>query len=138
MKIIYWTVTHRAVIYRKKKRSARPLRWFRNAELRDRFLYLLMEFYREHRDAIFLMSARTEDYENLCDDIYLKPLKAWRERVVFAQIKIPGLFGQWAFEDIIRLFACKWLRILNPHGASSLKVIKDAGKIAEDLRWTGF
>ncbi len=110
---------------------------FRNAELRDRFFYLLIEFYREHRDAIFLMSARTEDYEDLCDDIYLKPLKAWRERVVFAEIKIPGLFGQWAFEDIIRLFACKWLRILNPHGASSLKVIKDAGKIAEDLRRTG-
>ncbi len=110
---------------------------FRNAELRDRFLYLLMEFYREHRDVIFLMSARTEDYEDLCDDIYLNPLKAWRERVVFAEIKIPGLFGQWAFEDIIRLFACKWLRILNPHGASSLKVIKDAGKIAEDLRRTG-
>lgn len=110
---------------------------FRNAELRDRFLYLLMEFYREHRDAIFLMSARTEDYEDLCDDIYLNPLKAWRERVVFAEIKIPGLFGQWAFEDIIRLFACKWLRILNPHAASSLKVIKDAGKIAEDLHRTG-
>ena len=110
---------------------------FRNAELRDRFLYLLMEFYREHRDAIFLMSARTEDYEHLCDDIYLEPLKAWRERIVFAEIKIPGMFGHWAFEDIIKLFACKWLRILNPHGASSLKIIKDAGKIAEDLHWTG-
>lgn len=110
---------------------------FRNAELRDRFLYLLMEFYREHRDAIFLMSARTEDYEDLCDDIYLNPLKAWRERVVFAEIKIPGLFGQWASEDIIRLFAWKWLGILNPHGAGSLKVIEDAGKIAEDLRRTG-
>ena len=110
---------------------------FQNEELRDRFFYLLMEFYREHRDAIFLMSARTEDYEHLCDDIYLEPLKAWRERIVFAQIKIPGMFGQWAFEEIIRLFACKWLRILNPHAASSLKMIKDAGKIAEDLHWTG-
>lgn len=110
---------------------------FRNAELRDRFFYLLMEFYKEHRDTIFIMAARTEDYEHLCDDIYLDPLKAWRERIVFAEIKIPGLFGQWAFEEIIRLFACKWLRILNPHAANSLKMIKDAGKIAEDLHWVG-
>lgn len=110
---------------------------FRNTELRDRFFYLLMEFYREHRDAVFIMSARTEDYEHLCDDIYLEPLKAWRERIVFAEVRIPGLFGQWAFEEIIRLFACKWLRILNPHAASSLKMIKDAGKIADALHWAG-
>jgi len=29
------------------------------------------------------------------------------------------------------------LKILNPHAASSLKMIKDAGKIAEDLYWAG-
>lgn len=56
---------------------------FRNAELRDRFLYLLMEFYIEHRDAVFLMSARAEDYEHLCDDIYLEPLKAWERAYCF-------------------------------------------------------
>ncbi len=110
---------------------------FRNAEIRDRFFYLLMEFYREHRDAIFLMSARTEDYEDFRNDIFLEPLKAWRERIVFAQIKILGMFGQWAFEEIIRLFACKWLRILNPHGVRSSKIIKDVEKIAADLHWMG-
>ena len=110
---------------------------FRNPEIRDRFFYLLTEFYKEHRDAVFIMSTRMEDYEYLRNDIYLDPLKAWGERIVFAKITIPGMFGHWAFEEIIRLFACKWLRILNPHAASSLKMIKDAGKIAEDLHWTG-
>ena len=56
---------------------------FRNAELRGRFFYLLMECYIEHRDAVFLMSARGEDYEHLCDDIYLEPLKAWERAYCF-------------------------------------------------------
>lgn len=58
---------------------------FRNAELRDRFFYLLMECYIEHRDAVFLMSARAEDYEHLCDDIYLEPLKAWERAYCFCR-----------------------------------------------------
>ena len=106
---------------------------FRNAEIRDRFFYLLTEFYKEHRDAAFIMSARTEDYERL--DMPVETLlQPWKERIVFAELKIPGVYGS---QEVMKLFACKWLRILNPHGASSLKMIEDAEKIAKELRMTG-
>ena len=110
---------------------------FRNAEIRDRFFYLLTEFYKEHRDAVFIMSARTEDYERL--DMPVETLfQPWMECIVFAELKIPGVYGSQTFsEEIMKLFACKWLRILNPHGASSLKMIEDAEKIAKELRMTG-
>lgn len=111
---------------------------FRNAEIRDRFFCLLMDFYREHRDAVFIMSARTEDYESLDMDMSVETLfQPWKERLVFPEIKILGAYGFRTFsEEVMRLFACKWLRILNPHAASSLKIIEDAGRIAEELHWS--
>lgn len=110
---------------------------FRNAEIRDHFLYLLTEFYKEHRDAVFIMSARTEDYERL--DMSVETLlQPWKERIVFAELKIPGVYDSRTFsEEIMKLFACKWLRILNPHGVRSTKMIEDAEKIAKELQTTG-
>ena len=116
----------------------------RNAELRDRFFYVLMEFYREHRNTLFIMSTRTEDYEKLCTDLLLDaPLQPWKESIVLTEIKIPGVYGKRSFsEEILKLFAYKWLQILNPHRASSTgsiedaEIVEDAEKIVQNLQMT--
>ena len=112
---------------------------FRKKAQRDRFFFLLREFGQEHRDAIFIMSARTDDYERLCMEMLLDaPLQPWREGIVFEEIKIPGVCENHTFsEGMISLFAMRWLKILNPRETENTKVAEAAEKAAEDLLMTG-
>lgn len=114
---------------------------FRNTEIRDRFFYLLTEFYKEHRDAVFIMSMtdRSEEYAKFCwdmlSDVRVRP---WKESLVFTGIEIPEVYGDPVdAEEIVKLFAYNWLQILNPHDVRSTKMTEDAEKIAKKLLMAG-